>query len=129
MILVIRTDKSESELALYDGSSYLESFSWDAGRALSTAIHKQIDELLSRHGQKLANLGGLVIFKGPGSFTGLRIGFSVANSLAYGLDIPIVSNQGDDWAQRGVARIAAGENEKVALPDYGGPAHTTTAKK
>ncbi len=75
----------------------------------------------------------MVVFKGPGSFTGLRIGISVANALAYGLQIPIASAKGDDWLEKGIKKLGA-ENPptsgvKMVVPEYGRPPHTTTPKK
>ena len=129
MILLIRTDKAESELLLYSKADLVESYIWQAGRELSTTIHLQIEQLLHRHNKKLEDIEGIVIFKGPGSFTGLRIGFSVANLLAYSLKIPIISSAGNDWAMTGIVRVLNFEDEKVALPDYGVPAQITAQKK
>src|SRR5215217_5082150 len=49
-----------------------------------------IGELLARHGVKLAELEGLVVGLGPGSFTGLRIGLSAAKALAYAAGLKLV---------------------------------------
>ncbi|AJQ96525.1 metal-dependent protease-like protein, putative molecular chaperone [Gynuella sunshinyii YC6258] len=53
-----------------------------------------IDRLLSSHQTTLQQLTGIVFGRGPGSFTGIRIGASVAEGLALGLNIPVypVSN-------------------------------------
>jgi tRNA threonylcarbamoyladenosine biosynthesis protein TsaB len=72
---------------------------------------------------------GIVIFEGPGSFTGLRIGLSVANALAYGLNAPIVATQGDEWIEVGIKQLLNGANDGVALPEYGAPVHITNPKK
>ena len=77
----------------------------------------------------LKDLSGIVVFKGPGSFTGLRIGFSVANAFAYSLGLPVVSGMQDNWAMEGIRRILSGENEVVALPEYGREPHITQQKK
>ena len=68
------------------------------------------------------------MYEGPGSFTGLRIGMSVANALAYSFTIPIVAQSGA-WIEDGIRRLLAGENDNTALPEYGTPAFTTQSKK
>lgn len=129
MVLIIRTDKAEAEIGLYVMNSELEHFSWHASRELSTTLHRQIEDLLARHKKDWHDIKGIVIFKGPGSFTGLRIGFTVANTLASELNVPIVSELGEDWAHNGLKRLTSGENEIVALPEYGAEANITKPRK
>lgn len=129
IVLTIRTDKPEAEIGLYDGQTKLAYETWQAHRELSNTIHQKIVDVLKSQGKKLEDLGGVVAFQGPGSFTGLRIGLTVANTLAYGLEIPIVGAQGDDWIAKGVSRLEAGEKDEIALPEYGAPAHITKPKK
>jgi tRNA threonylcarbamoyladenosine biosynthesis protein TsaB len=50
----------------------------------------QIDDVLRSGRARLADLTGLAVSIGPGSFTGLRIGVSVAKGLAYARTIPLV---------------------------------------
>lgn len=129
IILTIRTDKPEAELGLYDGATQLAYVTWTAHRELSVTIHKKIDELLQGQGKALHDIQGIVCFKGPGSFTGLRIGLTAANGLAYALQIPIVARTDPQWLETGIADLLAGQNDQVALPEYGGEVHTTPQKK
>jgi tRNA threonylcarbamoyladenosine biosynthesis protein TsaB len=129
LLLTLRTDKPEAELALYEDDKKVDEFLWQAHRQLAETIHIKINELLSSNDKSLRSLNGLVIFKGPGSFTGLRIGFSVANTMSAGLVIPIVSASGADWQHQGIRRLLKGENESIAVPEYGAPAKTTQPKK
>lgn len=58
----------------------------DAGQRHSQLLNGMILELLADHGLKVADLEGLAFGSGPGSFTGLRIGCSVVQGMALGLN-------------------------------------------
>lgn len=129
LILTLRTDKSESEIGLFDDERQLAYEVWSAHRALAETIHQKIDELLKSQGKKAVEIGGIAAFAGPGSFTGLRIGLSVANALAYSLDIPIIGIEGEaNWLQKGVAGLKSGQNDTSVIPKYGADVHITLPK-
>ena len=48
-----------------------------------------IDELLTENNLTPQNLDEIEVNEGPGSFTGVRVGVSIANALAFGLGIPV----------------------------------------
>jgi len=125
LILTMRTDNPTAEIGLFDDGQQLAYVTWEAHRELSATIHRQIDAMLQKHYKDLTDLQGIVCFKGPGSFTGLRIGLAVANALAYSLQIPIVACLDDDWKRIGIGRITKGDNEAIAAPLYGSPVHIT----
>lgn len=129
IILTIRTDQPEAEIALFNDDKLLVAETWTAHRQLAETIHLKIAQLLKSQKMVWSNLGGVVCFKGPGSFTGLRIGLSVANATAYGLAIPVVSTQGENWQQAGIRRLLAGDDEVSSLPEYGAEAHITQPRK
>lgn len=129
MILTIRTDKPEAEIGLYDTQRRVAYMTWQAHRQLAETIHHRIEELLTEQSKKLEDITAVVCFQGPGSFTGLRIGLTVANALAVSLGVPIVAVQGDDWIEKGIAMITGGKNDIQALPFYGAEAHITPQKK
>lgn len=128
LILTIRTDKPEAEVGLYQEKTQLAYEVWEAHRELSNTIHVKIKDILQSQGKAFKDIEGIVCYEGPGSFTGLRIGITVADTLAYGLNIPIVATT-DDWIEQGIARLLAGENDRIALPHYGAPVHITQQKK
>lgn len=129
IILTLRTDKPEAEIGLYDNSKQLAYETWQAHRELAETLHHKIHSLLKSQQMDWSDLGGLVCFQGPGSFTGLRIGLTVANALAYGLGVPVVAMQDPQWLEKGVARLLRGESDAQALPFYGADAHITPQKK
>lgn len=128
IILSIRTDKPEAEIGLFDGKEQLVYKVWHAHRQLAESLHSKILKLLESQHKSWNDIGAIVAFTGPGSFTGLRIGLSVANALAYSYMIPIVGASGEDWIHAGSTKLLEGQDEKQILPKYGSPAHTTLQK-
>ncbi|HSW81340.1 MAG TPA: tRNA (adenosine(37)-N6)-threonylcarbamoyltransferase complex dimerization subunit type 1 TsaB [Candidatus Saccharimonas sp.] len=130
MILTIKTDNPVAEVGLYtlEGNKILYH-TWQADRQLAKDLLSEIHQQLAMQHADWPQITGLVVFKGPGSFTGLRIGLTVANALAYAQNIPIVAEEGDNWLQNGLARLKKDQNDKLALPHYGAEAHITLPKK
>jgi tRNA threonylcarbamoyladenosine biosynthesis protein TsaB len=129
LILTLRTDKPESEIGLFDNDTQLSYVVWAAHRQLAETIHTKLQLQLQNLGKDWSDIEGIVAYQGPGSFTGLRIGLSVANALATSIGAPILGSTGTDWIRTGIADILAGKGQTVALPEYGAPVHITTPKK
>lgn len=128
-ILMIKTDQPTTELYLYEDNKKVSQRIWQADRKLGESIHLEIENLLVKSDRNIYNIEAIAIYNGPGSFTGLRIGHSVANALAYGLNLPLVATSGDDWVNQAIAKLVSGENEKIAIPHYGSPARVTKPRK
>lgn len=130
-ILGIRTDKPEAELYIYDNDKKLAELKWQAHRELAETLNSKIEEISAAGGLSISydDLGGVAIYKGPGSFTGLRIGMSVANALVYAQSIPIIATGGEDWLKKSIKDLLAGKNHKNVIPEYGVPPRTTTSRK
>ncbi len=128
LILTLRTDKPEAEIGIYEDATQLAYHTWLAHRELAETIQIQTRELLEGKGKTLNDLGAVLVYEGPGSFTGLRIGISIANSLAYSLEIPIVA-EGGDWIESGITRLLAGEKDELAIPEYGSLPNITQQRK
>lgn len=129
LILTLRTDKPDAEIGLFEDVTKLDYLAWHADRQLAETIHLKLLEVLKTHNCSFKDVQAVAVFEGPGSFTGLRIGISVANALAGGLSIPIVSASGDQWQKKAIARLRKGEDQKIVIPKYGSAPHITQAKK
>lgn len=128
IILTIRTDKEEAEIGLFNDNERLSYMIWQAHRELAETIHEKIKQILDEQSIQLKKLEGIVVFKGPGSFTGLRIGLSVANALAFSLNVPIVASENPNWLEAGISMLKGGQNDGVAIPEYGALPNITTPK-
>jgi len=58
-----------------------------------------IDKLLKKHGLQVTDLTQIEVNLGPGSFTGVRVGVSVANALGFSLKIPVNGKKVGDFAE------------------------------
>ena len=91
-ILCIETSTKNCSVSLCKNGSRLSSkdhFSEDYSH--SKYLHSYIEAVVQESGVSFNDLDAVCASKGPGSFTGLRIGVSSAKGLAYGLDIPLLS--------------------------------------
>lgn len=70
-----------------DSKKYLIEQAIDSRRAQVTL--PLIDKLIKEHNLTLKDLTGIEVNQGPGSFTGLRVGITIANTLGYLLQIPV----------------------------------------
>jgi tRNA threonylcarbamoyladenosine biosynthesis protein TsaB len=61
------------------------------GNQHASQLHVLVDELLKETNYSLKNIDAVAISKGPGSYTGLRVGVSSAKGYCYGLDIPLIA--------------------------------------
>lgn len=128
MILLIDTSTPVCRMTFVDGDRRLEQ-EWQADRTLAKNLLRYLTESLGEAGYVLNDLTGIGIMTGPGSFTGLRIGMAVCNTLADGLGIAIVGERGEQWREKALTRLLAGETDRVVLPYYGGEAHITKPRK
>ena len=129
MILAIRTEAPDATIALVDGGTVADTHSWHAHRTLARDLLKVIQDRLNSQGKEWKDISGVILFKGPGSFTGLRIGASVANTIAFSQKLSIVGVSGDDWLNDGIKRLGKNEDDKFVQPFYGSEAHITKPKK
>ena len=128
--MILFLDTSTGNCRIWLGEN---SFKKELNRNMARDILKFLEDSLENIGKDYRDLEGIGFFAGPGSFTGLRIGASVANTLADGLNIPIVAikkeDENDDWRQKAFEKLKNNENDKIALPFYGRDANITKPRK
>ena len=131
MILALRTDKPEAELYLMQSDgAIVDSVVWHAHRQLSDTLLIKIDALLAKKKLVQREIDGLISYQGPGSFTGLRIGMTVANTVAYVLGVPHVGAQSDSWLESGVKQLTnTSTKNPIVTPEYGADANVTRPRK
>lgn len=110
MKLYLDTSTFTAHLRLDD-----KSYDWEGGRGMAEGIHEFIHDKLVENHADWQDITEITFFSGPGSFTGLRIGASVVNTLAHELHIPLYDHHG--------------KKHDVIIPDYGRPANITPPRK
>ncbi|MFN8240291.1 MAG: tRNA (adenosine(37)-N6)-threonylcarbamoyltransferase complex dimerization subunit type 1 TsaB [Bacteroidales bacterium] len=90
MILCLETATSVCSVALADRNGIISERQSSEPRSHATILTVFIEELLGEQNIKASSLEAVVVSKGPGSYTGLRIGVSVAKGISYAAGIPLV---------------------------------------
>lgn len=91
-ILNIETSTKNCSVSLSIGGSCISLREENDGNySHAEKLHVFIDEILKEQNLNVSNLDAIAVGKGPGSYTGLRIGVSTAKGLAYSAEIPLIS--------------------------------------
>ena len=110
MKLYLDTSTPETILKLND-KEYKYPFANDLAEKLLKFIKDKLDE----NHKTWQDITEIEFMSGPGSFTGLRIGATIVNTLAHELNIPLYDHHGN--------------RHKQIIPDYGRPANIGNPKK
>jgi tRNA threonylcarbamoyladenosine biosynthesis protein TsaB len=90
MLLAIDTSTAQVGLALYDGIQILGEMTWTTRQHHTTELAPAIAGLLSRSDASMDMVSALGVAIGPGSFTSLRVGLSLAKGIALARHLPLV---------------------------------------
>jgi tRNA threonylcarbamoyladenosine biosynthesis protein TsaB len=107
VLLALDTSTAQAGIALYDGRVRAELIWW-SGRNHARQLMPTIRHALDLVGGRVGELSAVAAARGPGSFTGLRVGLAVARGLAFALDIPL-------YGLTSLELIAAGQDHS-SLP-------------
>jgi tRNA threonylcarbamoyladenosine biosynthesis protein TsaB len=77
-------------IGLVDGEEVIGEYTFSASESQSEKLLTSIDLLLEKTSVDISEVNRIAVSRGPGSFTGLRIGISTAKGLSSGLDVPLV---------------------------------------
>jgi tRNA threonylcarbamoyladenosine biosynthesis protein TsaB len=125
MILLLRADTKTAYIALLDGIEFLVKDEWQAGRELSLQLNQKIEAYCEEFAINLSDFAGIIVYKGPGSYTGLRITVAVANALGYAHNLKVAATSGELWEEDGVKILDTISGFTPVAPFYGGEVYTT----
>ena len=91
MILSIDTFSENLGIAIFSDETLLYHLSIYKHKPFSEFLVKKLDDIFKELSLNKKEIKKVIVNKGPGSYTGLRVGISVAKTIAYSLNIPIYS--------------------------------------
>jgi tRNA threonylcarbamoyladenosine biosynthesis protein TsaB len=91
MIICLETSTPLCSVALCDADGVVALRESGEDKSHASRLTVFIGELLKEAGIKAGNLDAVAVSKGPGSYTGLRIGVSTAKGIAYAASIPLIA--------------------------------------
>jgi tRNA threonylcarbamoyladenosine biosynthesis protein TsaB len=110
LILLIETATSSCSVALTENGKIIGVREANERNIHASHITLFVEELMNNAGKKYSDLSAVAVSKGPGSYTGLRIGVSTAKGLCYALDIPLL-------AINTLEAMASGMQSQIDLAD------------
>jgi tRNA threonylcarbamoyladenosine biosynthesis protein TsaB len=87
--LLLDSSNKNLSVGLARDHKMVDEISYEAWQEQSELLVAEIDKMLKKHDVKRADLGEVVVSKGPGSYTGVRIALTVAKTISFALSIPL----------------------------------------
>ena len=91
MHLALETSTNQASIAIVRSDEILRTASLDPSQPSTSCLIPRIDNLLAANNIRASQIDLVSVSIGPGSFTGLRIGVSVAKTLAFALNCKLTS--------------------------------------
>ena len=91
LLLSLDTSTSVCSVALHQAGALLGCYELFTERTSSAMLTTLISDVVQHTGHELSQIDAIAVAKGPGSYTGLRIGVSTAKGLCFALDKPLLS--------------------------------------
>jgi tRNA threonylcarbamoyladenosine biosynthesis protein TsaB len=122
LILMINTAmQNEMTVFLFDGQKINKS----VARGQKDKLLSLIDKLARKNKKEIADITGIVVTSGPGSFTAVRQGAAAANALGFALRVPVRGvrleefKNDDELLKIGLRKLAKAKMGDIVLPFYG----------
>lgn len=90
MLIALDTSTTQSGLACYDQGGLMGECAWQSGRNHTAHVLSQLDMLLHHTHYRPADIQAVAVATGPGSWSGLRVGLSIAKGLALAGEVPLI---------------------------------------
>ena len=97
LILTIQTASPAGSVAISNGDLLLAEMNLDVRKTPTEWLLMAIEELLAKADLDKRDLEGIGVVRGPGSFTGLRVGLATAKGLALGAGPPLYRRVARSW--------------------------------
>src|SRR3989338_5376570 len=91
LIIAINTASRESALALLQDNRVLGEVAWPSNANESTKVLPELESLLKDAKKTWNDLTHVFVIKGPGAYTSLRVGITIANGIAWTLKRPMLT--------------------------------------
>lgn len=128
MILLLDSSAPTCKVTFIDGETRYDN-EWLADRELARGLLMYLHDQLGLLEKDWGDITAIGVYEGPGSFTGLRIGMTVLNTIASSEAIPIVGGVGENWQDDVLTKLREGKNEQIVLPHYGSDPIITKPRK
>ena len=113
LILNIETATKNCSVSLAEAGSILTIKEQNDGKySHGENLHIFIEKVIKEAGKNFSDLDAIAVSKGPGSYTGLRIGVSTAKGLCFSLDKPLISV----LTLEALANAIVGEKDALIIP-------------
>ena len=109
MILCLETATNICSVALCNSAGVISLRESSESKSHASMLTVFIDEILKENSIKASALDAVAVSKGPGSYTGLRIGVSVAKGIAYAASIPLIGIETTLSMFRGIYDYSGGK--------------------
>ncbi len=117
LILHIESSTDVCSVALANENGIIDFRESAEVRSHASILSVFVDEILRKNKTEVSNLQAIAVSMGPGSYTGLRIGVSVAKGLCYGANIPLIALPTLQFMAMGFLQQQLKKNGQIVLDD------------